>query len=1022
MIVRTAQNAIDEFVEAIAEYYQSVQQSGDEQSKAEPAEFVSSLEQDLMATLRERLSKIDTVKKVEETPTVEWSGNLRQDGSPQDTTNQFAISASPEQFALTLDSEFEAESLTRTASGELSPAAELSDAPAETVALRNDVTDRDSRASDFEAPTLDGEVSAESSRTTAVRSGKTADAKEFSYDGAETLAAKARLRNRGPSKGLSAPPGYEILSVLGKGGMGIVYKAKHVPLNRTVAVKMIISGELASDDQIKRFQREAEAAAHLSHPNIVQIYEVGSHQGLPFFSLEFVDGPSLSHMMKETTLSSRNSATLLIPVARAIQYSHDKGVLHRDLKPQNILLSQTGVPKVADFGLAKRLDAEDADKTRTGIILGTPGYMAPEQAHNTDAVGPQTDVYALGCILYYLITGKAPFTAPTPFETVRQLLLNDPVAPSKLQDGLDQDIETICLKALEKELPKRYQSAAEFADELQRFLDGKPIVARAITRTERVQKWCKRNPKVAVLSGIAASLLACLLFGGMITSAVIWNQKKEVVAANVIAVENALTAKKNEEKAVAAKAVADKNAEAASVQEKNAVDTIKSLTFVVQEKMSGRANLLGLRQELLQTVRNGVDRLEKNENNAAQRNMITAGIHSRLGDINMELGQPGQAYEEYNKCLAVFKELEKTSELPYASINNAKIYQNLGDAARQEGNYRLAHEHFSQSLEIRRQSLQQTNDTKIRIDVATSLGKLGSLAQARGDLRAAERYIEEALQLRQEVYNQNANDVRSRSEVQGAKLVLAKIKFQQGDRDLGLSILGDAVDDMQDLGESLPDSKSTQQNVAMFEAELGVLQLYVDQLDEAKENFESAASTLRILHESEPNDLRIHQELEDALYGLSVTDRQLGNNDNASESMTAALELRRESLAWEPSNSVTKLRLLAVLARAGELVEGVLLADELSKAMADDDTQHYDLACGYALLAEGCQNAPDVSDREKLPTPQELQQRCIKALKRALVAGFLRPSDLQLDPDLDSVRETSGFQSLVSEALVMKTD
>jgi WD40 repeat protein len=315
------------------------------------------------------------------------------------------------------------------------------------------------------------------------------------------------------SPGLALPtvPGYEILGELGRGGMGIVYKARQRALNRLVALKMIRTSDV-EPEQRARFRTEAEAAAQLQHPHIVQIYEVGEQDGRPFFSLEWVDGSSLAQQLASTSLAPAAAAHLVATLARAIHYAHQKGIVHRDLKPANVLLTADGTPKITDFGLAKRLD-NPAGPTQSGAIVGTPSYMAPEQAEGKNQeVGPAADVYALGALLYEMLTGRPPFKAATVLETVEQVRSTEPVAPSRLVPTLPRDLETICLKCLEKEPRRRYSSALILAEELGRFLNYEPIQARPVALASRVQRWCQRKPALAAVSGVAvAGLLAAFL-------------------------------------------------------------------------------------------------------------------------------------------------------------------------------------------------------------------------------------------------------------------------------------------------------------------------------------------------------------------------------------------------------------------------------------------------------------------------------------------------------------------------------
>src|SRR4051812_24667173 len=304
-------------------------------------------------------------------------------------------------------------------------------------------------------------------------------------------------------------PGYRVEGELGRGGMGVVYRARQVRLNRDVALKMILAGRHAGAEAAARFLAEAEAVAQLQHPNIVQIFHIDEHDGFPYFEMEYVGGGSLAARLDGTPRPPRQAARLVETLAGAMAEAHRRGVVHRDLKPANILLTTEGVPKVADFGLAKLLDAESG-LTRTGSILGSPSYMAPEQAEGkTKDVGPAADLYALGAILYELLTGRPPFRGATVLETLQQVKTVEPVPPSRLVPGTPRDAETIALKCLQKDPGKRYGSATTLAEDLRRFQAGVPIVARPVGSVERTWRWCRRNPVLAgSLGATAAALVA----------------------------------------------------------------------------------------------------------------------------------------------------------------------------------------------------------------------------------------------------------------------------------------------------------------------------------------------------------------------------------------------------------------------------------------------------------------------------------------------------------------------------------
>ncbi len=310
---------------------------------------------------------------------------------------------------------------------------------------------------------------------------------------------------------LPTVPGYVVLKLLGQGGMGQVYQARHLKLERIVALKLAHAAN--HEPVLARFEEEVKAIASLRHPNIAQIYESGRVEGRPYYAMEYVAGGSLSDRLKPGPLPPRQAAELLLLLARAMRHAHEQNILHRDLKPSNILLEEgTLEPKIADFGLAKRLN-DDTKLTRTGEIFGSPSYMAPEQASGVIKLSAAVDVYALGAVLYECTTGRPPFMGPDAMQTVMLVLSDDPVPPRQLQPKLPRDLETICLKCLEKLPRRRYRSAPALAEDLERYLKGEPILARPISSMERLQKWVMRKPWQAVAVGLAAALIIGLAVG-----------------------------------------------------------------------------------------------------------------------------------------------------------------------------------------------------------------------------------------------------------------------------------------------------------------------------------------------------------------------------------------------------------------------------------------------------------------------------------------------------------------------------
>jgi serine/threonine-protein kinase len=438
---------------------------------------------------------------------------------------------------------------------------------------------------------------------------------------------------------LPAPPGYEIVRELGRGGMGVVYQARQVALDRPVALKMILAGAYADPGERARFRREAEAIARLQHPHVVQIHEVGEHDGLPYFSLEFCPGGSLAGKLAGTPWAPAPAAQLVETLARAIHAAHERGLVHRDLKPSNVLLTADGTPKIGDFGLAKRLD-DPAGPTPSGAVMGTPSYMAPEQAGGrAHRITPAADVYALGAILYELLTGRPPFRGATAWETVGQVLSTEPVPPSQLQPKVPRDMETACLKCLAKEPLRRYASALELADELHRFLEGRPLKARPAGRLERLGRWGRRNPGVAAL----ALALALALAGGAAVSGWQWSR--------AAAERDVAERQRDEARKQHAQARTDFQRARAAVD--------KYLTEVSDDPELKARNLEPLRRKLLLSARDYYEHFVQEHPDDPELEAELGRAYGRLGAIAVILESPAGSIEPAQMKRAVFERLHR---------------------------------------------------------------------------------------------------------------------------------------------------------------------------------------------------------------------------------------------------------------------------------------------------------------------------------------------------------------------------
>jgi serine/threonine-protein kinase len=869
-----------------------------------------------------------------------------------------------------------------------------------------------------------------------------ASGQTLAYQGAPAPTPGGEGEAAGPAE-LPAVAGYEVLGELGRGATGVVYQARQQGLNRVVALKMILAGAHAAAGQRARFRAEAESAARLQHPNIVQVYEVGERDGLPFFSLEYVDGGSLDRHIAGTPQPPRQAAALVQVLARAMAYAHERGVVHRDLKPANVLLafpsfsrrSESGaggnvasaplserrlnglneaVPKIADFGLAKRLE-DDATATRSGTVVGTASYMAPEQAAGkTHEVGPAVDVYALGAILYELLTGRPPFRGSSLYETLRLVRKREPAPPRQLAAGVPRDLETVCLKCLQKEPKKRYASADALADDLGRFLAGEPIRARRASAPERLWRWARREPRLAVLAGAVAALLLTVALGSL---AFAWRLKHEKDATERARQEADESARAEKE----ARRQADENAKAARRNFEQAVNQHGlALDRVIQmvERLHGRLQQGGAATPAVRALREAVlkealDTLAEAAHEAERGGLTSfsrVSAHFKMGRLFRTLGRPAEAVRQYEQARDLLGRLapERPTDDKVRG-NLALMLASLGDAiVDARGDVPAARALYQEALEVqqdvaarpRNNAYSEADNWRLLANYRAALGQADLL---RGDPAAAREQLTEALQLRERLA---ARHPEFRSHLADAYEALGDVSWRLGDAAATDDYYRKALAIREALATRHPDNPAVAAALAHAYCVYGDAQLRLGRPKEALALYQKALPVRQAGAERAPHNVRAQAALAYTHYRIATALLRLGRREEADGEYRQALALYERPPLSGSASLHDRGSTAVALARCGRAAEAAGRAEALCQDAPRSAGARLDAACCYAVCAG--QTADTVKQAE-------YRRKALEALRAATGPRYKDAVALETDPDLDALRDDPEFKALLAE-------
>jgi tetratricopeptide (TPR) repeat protein/predicted Ser/Thr protein kinase len=754
---------------------------------------------------------------------------------------------------------------------------------------------------------------------------------------------------------------YELLEELGRGGMGVVFRALQRSTDRVVALKVIRLDRLESlppeshSSLVERFRHEVQAAARLEHENIITVYEVGHVADHQYYAMQFVDGRSLAEILHDGPLPHRKAAEYVTGIARAVQVAHEAGVLHRDLKPQNIMVdTKTDRALVADFGLAKLTTGSD-QLTRAGDVVGTPSYMAPEQAKDAANVTPSADIYGLGATLYHLLCGRPPFQAARPVETLRQAMDEDPVSPSQLNPSIDRDLETICLKCLQKEPSRRYATAALLADDLSSYLQGEPIQARPVGALERGFRWCRRNPVTAASIAAAVGCLVLLLLvaaGGYIATSAALAESRKSDRQTRIALGKAEESYRMARTTVDGFYTQVSETELFNVPGMQPIrrDLLERALRHYQQFLAKRGEDDGLRKEMglayyrVASITEEIDSAEAalpsyKEAQKVQEQLVAEApedtdAQQALGTTLNALGRALRELERLDEAAAMLQEAKKVrsrllQQQPSDSETKrtlANTLMNIGVVEKAQGHLDAAQGSMQEAQRLRQKLVQtQPNHAAIRRDLGMGYYNLGTLAMAGGDFKAAAAELDQAIGQFEIARKLAPGDQSNSAKLALCYRVLGHLKLRtagsvakagsdeeaQEARNDALLQYENAIHIVRGLAERNPDVVDYQRDLAAIFIETGYLQFGQGRLDRASETYDAARKILEPLADKDP-DLRCD---------LAVTLRQLaaictseGRTEEAEQNLNLARQHLEMLTSRHPDNKRFRNDLSAVIA------------------------------------------------------------------------------------------------------------
>lgn len=801
--------------------------------------------------------------------------------------------------------------------------------------------------------------------------------------------------------------GYEVLEMLGAGGMGVVYKARQERLDRYVALKMIRAGAGALPEDLLRFEAEAKAVAAIEHANIVKIFGIGEQDGRPYFSLEFLAGGSLAKQIGGKPQPVDEAARIVEVLARAIAVAHQHGVIHRDLKPANVLVAADGTLKITDFGLVKRLEG-DSGQTRSGSILGTPSYMAPEQAWGENQqVGPASDQYSLGAILYELLTGRPPFQGTSVLDTLDMVRNKEPVAPSQLQPRTPRDLETICLKCLEKDNARRYPDVLALAEDLHRFRVGEPILARPVSSTERLWRWCLRNQRVASLSA-AVVLLVVIVMAGSVIYAV------KLGKANSVAEEKRLEAERKQRLAVAA-------ARAANEQNRVLVDAEVELVNLLDRQLRDVPAIQKERQQILDNaiarlrdaaramtdLRRDVDWAPEDE---TKNWRSLARAHQAQARVSL-------ARKRFNEAIAHYQEMEAIiKRLAAADLGNVDLQANLFRIQREIGyvslrylgDSELAQPYLRSALEISRACLaRKPNLDLYKSELANSLGMLAESELALGHLKEAQELYREEIAIRESFSPAQANHGESRRELAGLYAKVAELNVRMGDRATARKFYDRSTELRKKMAAEEPHDWPVQNDLAQSYNHQGeMLFPQGDNPTGARTFHQQALAIYKKRAAAYASDFDVQFLLAQTLYFEATCAFHAGDRAGAAVGFGECLRICKE-LVKEPRAKKPQTLLMLALARCGDHAGAAKMAEELVVTPPRNEGDYVQAACGFSLAAGAAGSHADLAQR--------YTEKAIACLREARKRGWRDVETLRIDTDLEPIRNVDAFTALLEE-------